>query len=245
MMPSMKYRVLLTALAFLALVCAGCTTMPPACIDGSGTIITEERTVPEFRSVSLSMPAVLTVRTAGPPAVQITADDNVLPLIGSTVRNGALSLAYTRPCVRPTSAVQVSASASNISELSILGTGDIRTDGVIRGSELKSSITGTGSMDLAAEVSLLESTITGTGTMVLTGSADDLTISIPGAGTVDASGLAARRVTVEILGSGNALVDVTDSLSVKIMGSGSVAYSGNPATIEQSVTGSGSIRKVG
>ncbi len=245
MMPSMKHGLLLATIVVLVLTCAGCTTMPPACTDGSGRIITEERAVPEFQSVSLSLPAVLTIRTAGPPAVQITADDNVLPLISSTVRNGALSLAYTRPCVRPTSAVQVSASASNISELSILGTGDIRTEGVIRGNELKSSITGTGSMDLTAEVSRLESSITGTGTMVLTGSADDLTISIPGAGTVDASGLAARRVTVEILGSGNALVNVADSLSVKIMGSGTVVYSGDPATIEQSITGSGSIRKVG
>jgi hypothetical protein len=236
---------LLLVLAAGAILFAGCTTMPPACIDGSGQVVTEDRTVPEFQSVSLSMPAVVTIRDDGAPALQVTADDNVLPLISTTVRNGELSLAYTRPCVRPTSAVQISAGADTINGLSILGTGDIRTEGVITGTNLKASITGTGSMDLAAEVSRLESSITGTGTTVLTGTADDLVISIPGAGTVDASKLTARRVTVEILGSGNALVDVSESLSVKIMGSGSVVYTGNPGTIEQSITGSGSIRKVG
>jgi hypothetical protein len=241
----MRVPFLLAILITGTILLAGCTTMPPACIDGSGRILTENRTVPEFQSVSLSMPAVVTVRDGGPPGLQITADDNVLPLISSTVRSGSLSLAYTRPCVRPTRAVQISAAAGTISELSILGTGDIRTEGVIQASDLKSSITGTGNMDLAVEVSRLESSITGTGTVVLTGSADNLTISIPGAGTVDASKLSARRVTVDILGSGNALVDVRESLSVKIMGSGSVVYSGNPSTIEQSITGSGSIRKVG
>jgi hypothetical protein len=236
---------LLLVLATGAILLAGCTSLPPACIDGSGQVVTEDRTVTEFQSISLSMPAVVTVRDGGPPALQVTADDNVLPLISTGVRSGDLSLAYTRPCVRPTRAVQITARADTINELSILGTGDIRTDGVITGSDLKSSITGTGNMDLAAEVSHLESSITGTGTVILTGTADDLVISIPGAGTVDASKLAARKVTVEILGSGNALVDVSESLSVKIMGSGSVVYTGNPGSIEQSITGSGSIRKVG
>jgi hypothetical protein len=224
---------------------AGCSMIPQTCTDGSGRIATEERTVAGFQSVSLNAPAVVTVIQGSPTHIQVTADDNILPLITTTVRNGVLSIGYTRPCVRPTSAVQVQVVSPDINGLSILGAGDIRSDGIITGSTLTSSITGSGNMNLAADVTTLKSSITGTGTVVLTGSADDLSLSIPGAGTIDASRLKATRVTVEILGSGNALVDVVQSLTVKITGSGTVVYTGNPSTIEQSVTGSGTIRKAG
>jgi hypothetical protein len=243
--PIMKAILLLAILVTGAMLIAGCSMIPQACIDGSGRVISEDRTLPAFQSVILNTPAVVTVSQGSPQRVQLTADDNVLPLISTTVRNGDLSIGYTRPCVRPTSAVQIHVTSPDISGLSILGAGDIRSAGVIRGSSLTSAITGSGSMNLAAEVSTLKSSITGTGTVVLTGSADDLALSIPGAGTIDASKLKASRVTVEILGSGNALVDVTDSLTVKITGSGSVLYSGNPSSIDQSITGSGIIRKVG
>jgi hypothetical protein len=241
----MKTIFLLAILVTGAMLIAGCSMIPQTCIDGSGRVITEDRAVPVFQSVTLNTPAVLTVIQGSPQGVQITADDNVLPLISTTVRNGVLSIGYTRPCILPTSAVQIHARSADISRLSILGAGDIRSDGVIRGSTLTSAITGSGNMNLAAEVSTLSSSITGTGVVVLTGTADDLALSIPGAGTIDASKLRASRVTVEILGSGNALVDVTDSLTVKITGSGSVLYSGNPSSIDQSITGSGTIRKVG
>jgi Putative auto-transporter adhesin, head GIN domain len=241
----MKAIFLLAILVTGATLIAGCSMIPQACIDGSGRIITEDRSVPVFQSVTLNIPAVITVTQGVPEGVQVTADDNVIPLIRTTVRNGELSIGYTQPCVRPTSVVQLHVTSADISGLSILGTGDIGNDGVITGGALTTAITGNGNMDLIVEVSSLKSSITGLGTVKLAGKADDLTLSMPGAGTIDASKLSAARVTVEILGSGNARVDVTESLTVKITGSGSVLYSGNPSSIEQSITGSGTIRKVG
>jgi hypothetical protein len=241
----MKTLLLFVILVTGGVLIAGCSMIPQTCTNGSGKIVTEERTVPTFQSVSLNAPAIVTVTQASPTQIQVTADDNILPLITTNVRNGVLSIAYTRPCIRPTSAVQVHVTSPDISGLSILGAGDIRSDGMIKGTTLTSSITGSGSMNLDAEVSTMKSSITGTGSIVLTGTADDLSLSIPGAGTIDASNLQADRVTVDILGSGDALVDVTKSLTVKITGSGSVVYTGNPSSIEQSVTGSGTIRKAG
>jgi hypothetical protein len=241
----MKSILFLAILVIGGVLIAGCSMIPQTCIDGSGQIATEERAVPSFQSVSLNAPAVVTVTQGSPAGIQITTDDNILPLISTTVRNGVLSIGYSRPCIRPTSAVRVHVTSPDLNGLSILGAGDITSDGMIRGTTLTSSITGTGHMNLDADVTLLKSSITGTGSIVLTGTTDDLALSIPGAGTIDASGLQADRVTVEILGSGDALVDVTQSLRVKITGSGSVVYSGNPSSIEQSVTGSGTIRKAG
>ena len=239
----MKIPFLLAALAVLALLCAGCTTLPDTCIEGSGTLANETRSVGDFHSVSLTMPATLTVREGHLPGVLIEADDNILPLISTTVKDGVLTISQTRPCVRPTGTIRITAIAPMFRELAILGTGDVRSDGVLRTSSLAARITGAGTMDLSVETATLTTTITGTGNVYLTGTAPEHTISLPGAGSVDAAALQTARTRVEILGSGNAKVNASETLSVKITGAGTVLYAGNPQ-VEQTITGAGSVRKL-
>jgi hypothetical protein len=243
MIPPTKTTVLLAALAVLTLLCAGCTTLPDTCIDGSGTIASETRDVGDFQSVSLTMPATLTVREGNLPAILIEADDNILPFISTTVKDGTLTISQSRPCVRPTGNVRITAVSPAFRELAILGTGDIRSDGTLRSTSLAARITGAGNLDLAVETSTLITTITGTGNVHLTGTAQEHTISLPGAGSVDAAALQTARTSVEILGSGNAKVNASETLSVKITGAGTVLYAGNPQ-VEQTITGAGSVRKL-
>jgi len=243
MIPPTKTAVLLAALAVLTLLCAGCTTLPDTCIDGSGTIASETRNVGDFQSVSLTMPATLTVREGNVPGVLIEADDNILPFISTTVKDGTLTIRQTRPCVRPSGNVRITAVAPAFRELAILGTGDIRSDGTLRSNSLAARITGAGDLDLAVETSTLITTITGTGNVRLSGSAHEHTISLPGAGSVDAATLQTARTSVEIFGSGNANVNASETLTVKITGAGTVLYTGNPQ-VEQTITGAGSVRKL-
>jgi hypothetical protein len=232
---------LLLALAVSALIIAGCTTVPRPCIDGSGTVVPESRDASSFQYISLAMPATLTVRNGETPGLLIEADDNILPLISSTVREGALAITYTRPCVLPSGTVRITATAPVIREIAILGTGRVKSDGVLRSETLAARITGSGDMDLAVETATLATTITGTGNVKLAGTTQAHTISLPGAGTVDATALQTERTTVEILGSGTAKVNASQSLTVKITGAGTVLYAGNPQ-VEQTITGTGTVR---
>ena len=238
-----KIPLLLAALAVLALLAAGCTTLPDTCIDGSGILTNETRDVGEFTGVSLNMPAILTVREGTFPGVLIEADDNILPFISTTVNDGTLTISQTSPCVRPTGTIRITATARSFRELAILGTGDIRSDGTLRSSSLAARITGAGDLDLAVETGSLTTTVTGTGNVHLSGTAQEHTISLPGAGSVDAATLQTARTSVEILGSGNAKVNTSETLTVRITGAGTVLYAGNPQ-VEQTITGAGSVRKL-
>jgi len=244
MNPPARTLLLLIALAVSALMIAGCATVPRPCIDGSGTVVPESRDVGSFQDISLAMPATLTVRNGEIPGLLIEADENILPLISSTVREGTLAITYTRPCVLPSETVRITATAPVIREISILGIGRIQSDGLLRSESLAARITGSGDMDLDIETTTLATTITGTGNVKLAGTAQAHTISLPGAGTVDATALQTERTTVEILGSGNAKVNATQSLTVKITGAGTVLYAGNPQ-VEQTITGTGSVRMMG
>jgi hypothetical protein len=47
---------------------------------------------------------------------------------------------------------------------------------------------------------------------------------------------------VTISGSGSVSVHATNSLNAAIYGSGDIRYSGRPETVQQQITGSGSVR---
>lgn len=243
MIPRVMMLLVLSSIPVLALLSAGCTTLPDTCIEGSGVLANETREVGDFHSVSLNLPASLTVREGHFPGVLIEADDNILPLISTSVKDGILTISQTRPCVRPTGTVRITAIAPSFRELAILGTGDIRSDGTLQSDSLEAKITGAGDLDLIVDTPSLTTTVTGTGTVHLTGTAEEHVISLPGAGSVEAADLQTDRTSIEIFGSGNAKVHANETLRVRITGAGTVLYAGNPQ-VEQTITGTGSVRKL-
>jgi hypothetical protein len=222
---------------------AGCT-VPNPCIEGSGLVVTDTRNPGDFSRIDLVIPAELEIRQGDTPLLTIEADENILPLITTTINNGKLIIAYTQPCVRPSQPITIQATTPEIQGLAILGSGDIRSTGTLVADTLDTGITGTGSIDLEVQTTTLTSTITGTGTEEIRGHAVSHQIQIPGAGRVGAFGLETRNTSINILGSGSAGVQANTSLSITIIGSGSVVYTGNPVDIQQSITGSGNIRRL-
>ena len=236
---------IIPAALVLLLLTAGCTSLREPCAEGSGTIVTEERIPGDFHAIRLTMPADLILTPGDAPRVLIETDDTIIPVISTNARDGVLTIATTRLCVRPTGKPRVTVTYRNLDEVAILGTGDVTGNGVITADTVKISITGAGSMDLAVAARSLATTIAGMGTVNLSGSATDHNLVIPGAGTVNAARLDTGNTTVEITGSGNANVHARDTLSVRITGNGNVQYSGNPRSVQQSVTGIGSVKPAG
>ncbi len=87
------------SLATLVLVLCGCGVLPVGPLDepdttiiGSGNVVTESRTVSGFAGVSLRGVARITIEQTGEETLTITAEDNVLPVLISEVRDGRLFL---------------------------------------------------------------------------------------------------------------------------------------------------------
>jgi Putative auto-transporter adhesin, head GIN domain len=89
--------------------------------------------------------------------------------------------------------------------------------------------------------SRLTVTVPGSGDIYASGSVTELNISIDGSGDAQFSGLIARNVDAVVSGSGTIFVTATQSLNAKVPGSGAVLYSGNPAQVTTSITGSGAV----
>ncbi|MGE4063447.1 MAG: DUF2807 domain-containing protein [Rhodospirillaceae bacterium] len=85
--------------------------------------------------------------------------------------------------------------------------------------------------------------ISGSGNVEADGKVDKLGVSISGSGSAKMEKLVVGDAQVAISGSGSAVLDVRDSLDVRVSGSGSVRYLSQPKDIDTSISGSGSVRR--
>jgi hypothetical protein len=213
-------------------------------IVGSGQAATEKRAVGAFDAVSVSGNMKLVVRQAAAVAVQVKADDNVLPVLETVVEGGTLSVRYRRgTSVSTRTPVVVEVDASTLKALSASGSGDIDLDS-FKTPALNLSISGSGDVRFKGlDTDNLGLSISGSGDARGDGRAAKLKISIAGSGDVKFGSLASDEVRVSIAGSGSAVVQATRTLEASIAGSGDVRYTGN-ATVSSRVAGSGSIKKL-
>jgi hypothetical protein len=217
-------------------------------VSGSGQMQTEMRPVTGFTAVQLEASMTVEIRQSGTEAVQVRADDNLLPLIETFVESrGSESVLVVRwkrwTNVRHSSRIEVTVDAVRVDALSTSGSGAI-TAGALKADRLRLSVAGSGDIrvqDLAAGE--LVASVAGSGDIRVGGRAASAKLSIAGSGDADLSGLSADDVKVSIAGSGDASVSADQSLSVSIAGSGDVRYSGRVTEVKTSVVGSGDVRR--
>ncbi len=218
------HRRILVGLAVLVLATLACSALSLDMnrVVGSGHVISESRTVAEFTAVELQGSADVTVVPGSKQSVVVEADDNIVPLIETTVNNGTLVIG-TRPSTSfsTPNRVQVTVTMNNPNHVALSGSGSLNVSGVT-GPDI--------TVDLA-----------GSGEITVTGTADRVTINLPGSGNVDCDGLKARSAKVTLMGSGTILVYASESLDANILGSGTIRYSGNPAQVTKQISGSGTI----
>jgi hypothetical protein len=212
-------------------------------VSGSGKLATEQRTVSGFDGISVSSGVKVVLRQSGKEAVEVKADDNIVPLIETRVEDRKLAIGIKRGYnVSTRNPVVVTVDLDKLNSISVAGTGDVESE-QLKGSDLRVSIAGSGDVKLGTlSLGSLSVSIAGSGDFSASGSAPTQKYSISGSGDIRAIKLEGKDVTVKIAGSGDARVWAKDTLTASIAGSGDITYVGD-AKISKSVAGSGSVSK--
>ena len=188
---------------------------------GSGIMATETRDVSGFDEIDLSVSGTVLIAVTGTESLTVEAEDNILPLLTTEVRNGRLELG-TKQNISPTREIVYTITVVSLEALAVSGSGSVTaTDIDASGFDVK---------------------ISGSGTVTPEGVSESLDLSISGSGVFEGDGLVSATATVSVSGSGNAVVNVTDDLDVKVSGSGNVEYLGDPG-VSVSTSGSGDVSK--
>ncbi len=215
---------------------------------GSGKSAAETRSVSDFQAVSTSGSIDLVVRQGATASVQVTADDNLMPLLETTVESGRDGVATLKvqwkksENIMTRSRAVVNVTMPKLSALSAAGSGEIKLE-TFQTPALQVAIAGSGSAKLdSLSTDDLAVRISGSGDVAGKGRAAKMKVTIAGSGAVKLMDMSSDDVTVSIAGSGDAAVNASKTLAVSIAGSGDVVYSGDPQ-VKSSVAGSGSVKK--
>lgn len=242
-MKKMHLVVIFSLILTLALSSCGMIPVVSFGVVGSGNLSSETRTLESFDHVVLAGSGDVVFIKGDKEEIKIEADDNILPLITTEVKNGVLIISLKpNQMVRSYKAMRFEVTYKDISALDLVGSGSMAADAVTSGS-FKASITGSGDIDLTnLQADSLEAIIAGSGEITLSGKAEKLNISLPGSGNFNGFDFETRESRISIIGSGRVQVNATESLAANITGSGDIEYKGGPSDVEKHVTGSGSIK---
>lgn len=188
-------------------------------VRGSGVRAEVHRELPDFHAVEFDVAGEVVVRVGEPASVHLSGDDNLLPEIETTVRNGVLHVDLARSCDFRCD-LQVVIGTPSLERFDLEGSGDVEIAG-LAGHEVELVIEGSGSIQARGATHRLVGAIEGSGDLLL-------------------AELGATRADLSIEGSGSMDVSVAEALHYSIAGSGSIAYRGD-ARVSGSVDGSGSI----
>jgi len=190
-------------------------------VKGSGVAASETRDVGPFGSVDLAGTNNVVIRVGEQQSVVVRADDNLIDRVTTHVRSGKLVIGNTPGSFSTKSPMSVEVSVPALNALTLSGSGNIVVDGI--------------------EAQSLTVTLPGSGTLTASGTTTRLGVTVSGSGMVQFGRLVANDVHAVVSGSGTIFVTATKSLDASVPGEGTIVYTGNPADVTRSITGTGEI----
>lgn len=233
-------------------------------VNGSGNVITDERSIGEFDSIRLNVDAELTIEQGERTFLTMEGDDNIIERVETIVRGDNLIIRNRdrgmMSILRTTVPLEITVSTPTVEEIDVAGSGNIFAE-TLSGSQMDLTISGSGDVnferleteDMDVTISgsgdiqveeltadFIDVTINGSGDVKLEGDANRVDYNINGSGTIETEDLAVNDADIRVNGSGEVTVWVKESLDVRVNGSGDVRYRGSPQ-IDQRISGSGDI----
>lgn len=216
-------------------------------VPGSGVIQTETREPGVFEAISIEYPgAKVIVQPGDKEAVEIQADDNLLPQLSTEVLSGTLTIKSTetdwKTSVNPSVPVKINITVRDLNTIVLSApVGDLEVNDLQAGT-LNLVVSGGAQVRLnGIQVDLLDSVLSGAGDIQTSGTADEIKLILSGLGNFNAADLKSNKASLELSGMGDATVRAEEELQATITGAGSIKYFGNPR-VEQNVTGAGSVK---
>lgn len=216
-------------------------------VTGSGNIIRESRSVVDFDRVELSVPGRMVLTQGDSEALEISADDNLMPYILTKVEGGVLSIYVAEPLTNlmPSKEIVYTLNVKNLSALTVNGSAAIEAKQV-HSATLVLNINGSGDISLADVTAKdLDATINGSGTFNFgTLRVDNARLDVFGSGDVVARSVEAQQISSQINGSGKVTLNgKTIQQTLTITGAGDMqAAQLESETARVSINGSGNIQ---
>jgi predicted small secreted protein len=230
-------------LVLLAVILVACGNT----ITGSGNVRSEARDVSDFAAVTVGGSGEVLITQGDEESLTIEAEDNLLPLIKSEIRDGTLVLGLEGPRgrnIRATKPIRYLLTVRDLTAISASGSVAVQAD-ELEAERLALSLNGSSTIKVAElESEELTVQLNGSSDAELAGEADQQQVVLSGSGHYRAAELESETASVVLNGSSEAILWVEESLDTVINGGSQVQYYGNPV-LKQQLAGSGQVKGLG
>jgi len=210
---------------------------------GHGPVVTENRTVSGFTSISFGVPGDMYYTQDSVYKMEIQAQENILREIETYMSGNELKIRVRNHVhLRPGEDIRIVIHAPLVTGLALTGSGNLKVLQAYRPSTAKFNVSGSGTMTInQLETNNIDATVSGSGELlVLNGISKQEEATISGSGEIDLLGIISNKANTHISGSGSVKLHVTQELNNKISGSGKVYYRGSPV-VNSTISGSGRV----
>ncbi len=208
---------------------------------GNGNVVTDTRSISEdFTEVSASEGLMVYVTQADEFSIEVEADENIIDLIATDVRNGKLRIHAEKNIGRATKNIYVS--LPKVTALAGSSGAHLETKTTIKTSELEVDGSSGAILDLQVATDEIDIDASSGANLAITGVADDAVIDVSSGGNINAKDLLTKNCNAEASSGGNMKVQVSQKLYADAGSGGNISYSGEP-TVEQKKSVSGSVHK--
>ena len=209
------------------------------CEEGFGSTITEELSITDFTGIKLNIDAQVYISQGEVQEVLVKGQENIIDELETKVRNDIWEIEFD-DCVENSDVLRIFITTPSLDFISNSSSGKIQSEDILKMDNLEIRNNGSGDTELSLEAAIIHIRNTGSGKIEIEGVAATLDVDIKGSGDIEAFDLLVKDAQVEIDGSGDAQVHVTDFLEIKIDGSGDVYYKGSP-DLKITTRGSGKV----
>ena len=210
-------------------------------VAGSGVTTSQTRSVPAFDRIDIGGAYDVAVRVGAARSVVLEGDDNLLPLVRIEVRGGTLRIDSEKD-LRPREDIRIEIGIETLNGIHSGGSSDVVVRD-IRSSAFDASVSGSSDLTANGEFGDLSTSISGSGEIHMDGTADAIDGDVSGSGELDLLQVRARTARIEVTGSGDVGVQVSERLDASVSGSGEVRYSGRPM-VTTDISGSGTVERI-
>jgi hypothetical protein len=240
--PGRKWPLLLLTLPILLL---SCDHFLGKRVRGNGNVQTEDRPVSEFKNIEVGGAAKVFVSQGDHPSVKVEVDQNLQQYVEVSQEGNKIIVRERRGFnLDPTGDLKIYVTAPVYNSINVSGACDIIGQTKISNAEnLEMHISGAGDMKMEVDAPNLAAEVSGSGSIDLKGQTKTVDLELTGAAHAHCFELLAETTKVDISGAGSAEVFASVRLDARVSGAGSVDYKGNAATVDQHVSGAGSVHK--
>ena len=215
-------------------------------IKGNGNVIKKNVTTPDYEKVVVSGFFDVDLVAGKEGKIAVEGEENLLQHLKIEVADNVLTIGTQKgKRISPSfgKKITITVPFESLNEVSLSGSGDVNSKSTIKSPEFRTTLSGSGDIQLSIDAQKTTAKVTGSGNMKLNGKSGDFSCDLTGSGDLDAFNLKSGNVDSSLTGSGNCKVYCTGFLQARITGSGDIDYKGDPKKKDTKVHGSGSISK--